>query len=73
MELNKVDHLINDIEEMREYFTDIQFERGLAILDYVQSKRYIKSFSIKKKVMFKESLKSSADRFKKTHEIEGIN
>jgi len=55
---------------MRSFFEEIQFIRGLAILDYVQGKRYLKKW--RRMQDYKDFMKQSALKFAETHEIEGI-
>ena len=54
---------------MRQVFQEIQFTRGLAMLDYVQAQRQIKRFEVQE---YKRLLKSAALGFAASHEVSGI-
>ena len=66
----KYDRIYEEADGARDLFEKIEFERGLAIIDYIQAVRQLEKF--KKKEEFKSLLKRSAEGFEKAHELDGI-
>jgi len=66
----KSDAIFERADEMREFFTQLQFGRGLAILDYLQSIRLRSKLGNLKE--FKTYLYRAATGFAESHEIDGV-
>jgi len=66
----KLDRVYEAAHEMRQFFVELQFQRGLAMIDYVQAKRQIKKFGDVH--AFTKLLVSAARGFAESHEVEGI-
>lgn len=66
----KYDSIYEQADGMRAFYEEIQYKRGLAMIDYVQAMRQLEKF--KKVKEFKDSLKRSALGFEATQELDGI-
>lgn len=58
-------------DSMIKFFEQVQFVKGLAIVDYVKAKRQFKKF--RKIKEFKSLLKQSCIKFKDLYEVDGIS
>lgn len=68
--INKYDFVYETANQMRVFFEDIQFKRGLAILDYVQARRLFRMN--RKAADFKGQIQEAVEKFSETYEVEGI-
>tara|TARA_B110000285_G_C15123481_1_gene618681 strand:+ start:2332 stop:2757 length:426 start_codon:yes stop_codon:yes gene_type:complete len=66
----KYDRIYEEADSTKAVFEEIQFARGLAIIDYIQAVRQLEKF--KKKDLFKSLIQKSAVGFEKAHELDGI-
>lgn len=67
---NRADPVYEKASEIRSFFEELQFVRGLAMLDYVQAMRKLQRNKNLKE--FKERIQSSALQFEQAHEVCGI-
>ena len=66
-----IDDVYEKADDIRRSFEEINFEVGLAILDYVQALIAFKKFRDRKE--FKTRMKQAVNKFSKEHQVNAID